>query len=179
MDLGSEDEPLLVLLERGSPLPPATAVRVILRELEDAPEGDVYAMCSALFRLVTGHPSVELHRASVDSPRWLAVPAPLRPLLQRGSSADAATRPSPTELVDALQALEPALSDLPAPPRVGGPPAVAALVATLPQPPRPAIERRRVDRSLLYVGVALIAAVAVLGGVLGPLASEWLLATAP
>ncbi|MEO0602573.1 MAG: hypothetical protein AAF211_14110 [Myxococcota bacterium] len=155
-----------------APLHPVHAVDAAIRRLrEEAVPVDV--VCGDLFRLLTGHPSRGLERAGSDSPRWDAVPEPLRALLQQGSSVDPAARPTPSALARALEATREVLRELPDP--VDDPEVDAvAMVATVPPTPRPAAERAPTDRSLLWVGVALIALVSGLGLGLGPGLGAWI-----
>lgn len=65
---------------------------------------DLYAVACTLFELISGSSPMDLFVTTPDSPRWEAVPAFLRPTLQRGTQLRPAARfPSAEAMVEALR----------------------------------------------------------------------------
>ncbi|MEQ1571123.1 MAG: serine/threonine-protein kinase, partial [Myxococcota bacterium] len=154
------------------------------------PQADLYGVACTLFNLLTGDTPVDLYLAPDSSPRWDAVPAPLRPVLRRATRSEPSLRfESAAEMSAALAAVAPAVASLgPArgsarSPLVGHPP-----TREEPEPSVRAEQRVRkvevddwgwssrrapVGRTAVWVGVATTALATVLFSTLGPLRT-WL-----
>jgi serine/threonine-protein kinase len=156
-----------------------------------APAADLYAAACTLFSLVTGETPIDLYLAPDHSPRWEGVPAPLRPVLRRGTRVEIAERfHDAGEMRAALIDVLPGLRALPAQPRprvfvtpshvptrVDEP----AVALSLDAGRRGSIEPRDwgwahrpsgAGRPALWVGTALLAIVTAVGLVTGPLADS-------
>jgi hypothetical protein len=167
-----------------------------------APAADLYAAACTLFNLVTGETPIDLYLAPDHSPRWEGVPAPLRPVVRRGTRVEIAERfHDADEMRAALNDVLPGLRAVPAQPRprvfvtpshvptrVDEPAAGLSLDAGR----RGSIEaqdwgwvhrRSGAGRPALWVGTAILAIVTAVGLVTGPLADsaapELALAPAP
>jgi serine/threonine protein kinase len=117
------------------------------------PGADLYAVACTLFNLVTADTPVDLYLAHDSSPRWDAVPPPLRPILRRATRSEPSARPlTATELADELRAVRPLLESLaPARPRLSELPAgyvPTAVDEPRTAPPEPSLRAEQRERFL-------------------------------
>ena len=76
------------------------------------PTADLYAAGATLFHLLTGDTPVDLFAIPPDSPRWLGVPEPLVPYLQRATLYNPEARfPDAAAMADALSAIAASLPE--------------------------------------------------------------------
>jgi serine/threonine protein kinase len=108
------------------------------------PPADVYATACTLFNLVTADTPVDLYLASDSSPRWEAVPAPLRPALRHATRPEPSARPlSAAQFADELRALLPSLAGLaPVRPRFAEPAGYVPTRADAPSAAEPSLQER-------------------------------------
>lgn len=152
------------------------------------PQADLYAAACTLYNLLTADTPVDLYLAPDSSPRWDAVPLPLRPVLRRATRSEPSARfQTATEMVDALRSVQSALDHLPAASSrmVTPPPGYAVTRGGEPEPSVHAEHRVRdlglddygwahrqrapVGRTALWVGLAVTLAATGVSVILGPL----------
>ncbi len=155
------------------------------------PAADVYSCACTMFNLLSDDTPVDLYLAPDHSPRWEAVPAPLRPILRRATRTDPTDRyVSAEEMAEALRSVLPALESFTAARRratetpVGAYPATqvpgsAGAVLSLDAQSRErkldpedwawaSQSSRPAGRTALWVGVALVFAITLAGLATGP-----------